>query len=130
MTDRSAPAELPRFEGLPVSQAAVRITRAGDGLSEALKIAPKALELGDEVYYVLRGVVRQINHKEKDEGDPIIRVHTVEAVAITEVDPELAERLLDAAATELAKAKAAAEAPEGQEQLGFSDADEPDDSGD
>jgi hypothetical protein len=33
---------LPLFEDQPVDRAAVRITRAGDGLSEALKIRPQA----------------------------------------------------------------------------------------
>jgi hypothetical protein len=119
--------ELPRFEGLPVATAAVRITRAGDGLSEALKIAPKALELGDEVYYVLRGVVRQINHREKSDGDIIVRIHTVEADAITEVDAELAGKLLADAASEIAKAKAAAD---GQDEIGFDDDAGDDDQGD
>jgi len=77
---------LPTFEDHDVQQAQVRITRAGDGLSEALKIAPRALELGDEVFYILRGVCRQINHRQKDDDEPLIRVHTVEAEQITEVD--------------------------------------------
>jgi len=98
---------LPTFEGLDVQQAKVKITNAGDGLSEALKVAPVALELGDEPYYLLRGEVTQINHVEKDEL--ITRVHTVKASAITPVDPELASKMLEEAAAELAKAKAAAD---------------------
>lgn len=95
---------LPAFEGLDVQQAKVKITNAGDGLSDALKVAPVALELGDEPYYLLRGEVTQINHIEKDEL--ITRVHTVKASAITPVDPDPAKKLLDEAAVELEKAKA------------------------
>jgi hypothetical protein len=90
---------LPECEQQPVNNATVRITNAGDGLSEALKVDPKALHLGQEVFYVLSGDVTQINHVEKD--DVLTRVHTVKASAITEVDGELASKLLTAAAEDL-----------------------------
>jgi hypothetical protein len=99
---------LPAFEGHDVRQAQVKITNAGDGLSEALKIAPHALDIGDEVFYVLRGVCRQINHKQADDDDPVVRVHTVKAEEITEVDRVVAVKMLSAAASELEKAKAEA----------------------
>jgi len=114
---------LPDFEGEPVFGATVRITRAGDGLSEALRVAPKALHNGEEVHYVLKGVVRQINHRQKDEDSPMVRVHTVEAVDITEVDADLANKILTEAATELAKAKADAD---GQIPFDGDDDDDPD----
>lgn len=100
---RNKPA-LPTFEEMPVNNATVRITRAGDGLSEALKIEPKALHLGDECYYVLRGTVVQVNHQEKDEV--ITRVHTVAADQITEVEPDVANKMLQAAAEDLERRKA------------------------
>lgn len=100
---------LPTFEDEQVLQAQVRIVKAGDGLSEALKIAPKTLHLGDEVFYVLRGVVRQVNHRQKDYDEPLVRVHTVEAEAITEVDPKVANKMLAAAADQLEKARAEAQ---------------------
>jgi hypothetical protein len=103
---------LPLFEDQPVDRAAVRITRAGDGLSEALKIRPKALHIGEEVYYVLRGVVTQVTHREKD--DEITRLHTVEAQQITEVDGKTATRMLAAAAKQLDQARADAD---GQDPL-------------
>ncbi|MDQ1429196.1 MAG: hypothetical protein QOK39_2672 [Acidimicrobiaceae bacterium] len=58
--------DLPDFDGFEVRRSAVRITKAGDGLSEALKVQPRALHYGDEVFYILRGKVAQVNHK----GDP------------------------------------------------------------
>lgn len=98
---------LPAFESNAVSAARVRITRAGDGLSEALKIEPRAIQLGERVYYVLEGECVQINHVEKD--DLITRVHTIAADSIAEVDDETATKMLRAAAEELERKKAAAD---------------------
>lgn len=98
--------DLPVFEGEPVTSARVKITNAGDGLSEALKIAPEALHMDDEVFYVLRGKVTQVNHVAKDEL--VTRIHTVKADAITKVDGELASKMLAEAADALSRAKAEA----------------------
>jgi hypothetical protein len=106
MTAKPKQPTLPAFETNAVAKAQVRITRAGDGLSAALEVQPKALFLGDEVFYVLRGRVTQVNHREKEEDGPVIRMHTVEATGITEVDAELAEKLLQAAAEETARMRA------------------------
>lgn len=100
--------KLPMFEDQDVTLVKVRITRAGDGLSDALKVTPEALHLGDEVFYVLRGEVTQINHQRKDFDEPIVRVHTIAASAITKVEAKLANKLLATAAEDLEKAKAAA----------------------
>lgn len=99
-------AQLPLFERRKVDEARVRITKAGDGLSEALKVAPRAMQLGDEVAYVLRGTVRQVNHKTVDDEGAVMRLHTVEVTGITEVDEDLAEKLLNEAAEELARRQA------------------------
>ncbi|WP_375483263.1 hypothetical protein [uncultured Jatrophihabitans sp.] len=103
---------LPQFEQQDVHGATVRITNAGDGLSEALKVEPKALHLGDEVFYVLAGDVSQINHVDKD--GILTRVHTVKASQITAVDGELAGKLLAEAAEELQRKK---DEVEGQQRL-------------
>lgn len=97
--------KLPDFEGLIVGHATVRITNAGDGLSEALDIEPKALGIDDSVYYVLRGEVTQVNHR-IDKDANVTRVHTVKATRITEVDRDTAEKMLQAAADQLERAKA------------------------
>lgn len=95
---------LPEFEGHDVHRCQVRITRAGDGLSEALQVAPKAIDIGDRVFYVLEGVCGQVMHKLKD--DVIVRVHTIEASGITEVDETLAKQILAAAADRTERRKA------------------------
>jgi hypothetical protein len=95
---------LPPFESNNVANAKVRITRAGDGLSEALKVEPRAIQLGESVYYVLSGECVQVNHVEKDEV--LTRVHTIAAERITEIDGETAMKMLTTAAEELERKKA------------------------
>jgi hypothetical protein len=73
---------LPDFEGHEVRRSALRITKAGDGLSDALKL---------EVFFVLKGVVTQVNHKpdgkvEDGEVDELVRLHTVDATEVALVD--------------------------------------------
>lgn len=97
---------LPLFEDETVTNARVKITNAGDGLSDALKISPEALHIGDDAYYLIRGEVTQVAHVTKD--DVLTRVHTVKASAATKVDGKVAEKMLAAAADELEKAKAEA----------------------
>lgn len=78
---------LPSFEGKQVVAAAVKITRAGDGLSEALKVAPEALHDGDEVWFVLKGEVTQVTHRRIAKAEGLLaRVHVVEAREIVKVD--------------------------------------------
>lgn len=98
-------AKIPPFEDIDVDRATVRITNAGDGLSEALRVQPKAFHMGEEVFFVLRGEVTQINHR-TDRDESVTRVHTVKASDITEVDPLTAQRMLTAAAEDLEKRKA------------------------
>jgi len=89
---------LDAFEGHQVVAAKLRVTRAGDGLSEALKLEPRALLVGEEVFFVLRGQVTQVNHRSasKDKGDLLVRVHTVEAQEIAMVGQAEVDELLAA----------------------------------
>ena len=98
MTDQLA---IPAFEGTPVTKSAVKITKAGDGLSEALVVEPKALHMGDEVSYVVRGMVSQITHKTVQ--GKITRVHTVETTAIAELPENIADGLIEQAAERLSR---------------------------
>lgn len=93
--------QLPLFEGKPVTRSTLRITKAGYGLSEALKLEPRALQLGDDVCFVLKGTVEQVNHREADEL--ISRVHTVAVTDIAAVEHALATEIIDAEAERLTK---------------------------
>lgn len=109
--------ELPEFEGQEVAASQIRITNAGDGLSEALRVAPRALHHGEEVAILLRGKVTQVNHKAAGKGDDehLVRLHTISAFAATELPMDDAKRILTAAADNLARRKAEID---GQLQLG------------
>lgn len=104
MTESANP--LPDFEGQPVIGAALRITNAGDGLSEALELGPKTWHHRDEIYLVLKATVTQVNHKAADkDGEKLIRVHTASAVGVTEVQAADIEGFLEAAEDRLRKAR-------------------------
>jgi urease accessory protein UreE len=103
---------LPIFEEAEVRKSTLRITKAGDGLSEALDLEPKALHLGDEVCFVLRGEVVQVNHRRGE--DVVIRQHTVEAGQIAEVTADVAAAIIAANAARLAKLR---DERDGQEPL-------------
>jgi hypothetical protein len=109
--------DLPDFEGLPVRRSTIKITKAGDGLSEALKIAPKPFHHGDEVYFVLRGLVTQVNHTPVSPADTdLIRTHTLVCQDITEVDAEDVDAFLDQANERL---KLAREEEAGIQRIGY-----------
>lgn len=97
--------QIPLFERQEVDRCSVRITRAGDGLSEALKIEPKALLLGQEVFYVVRGRVTQVNHRMQGEDETVTRMHTIEVQQITEVPRNSVARMLDEAEEALQRAR-------------------------
>lgn len=109
------------FEDEDVDQVQVRITNAGDGLSEAMKISPKTFHIDDDFACVLRGKVTQVNHKKtgKDGEEIIVRVHTVKATAITEVEIEMAKKILAANAESLARQKAAIDGQLELDQSGY-----------
>lgn len=112
--------DLPDFEGSAVRRSTVKITKAGDGLSEALKIAPMAYHHGDEVFFVLRGLVTQVNHVPVSPADSdLVRVHTLVTQEITEVAADDVEVFLANANERLRLAR---EEEAGIQRIGFGDA--------
>lgn len=87
---------LAKFERRPVIRAAVSIVNAGDGLSEAMRLAPESLAYDDEVFFVLRGRVSKVTHTRngRDDEENLVRVHTVRAVEIARVDGDAVKQLL------------------------------------
>jgi hypothetical protein len=98
---------LPLFETHPVQRATVKIMKAGDGLSEALKVDPTPLALDQEVFFVLKATVTGVSHVTKD--DVLTRQHTVTTDQITRVGADDVEKLLTAAAEALERARADAD---------------------
>lgn len=96
--------KLPMFEGSDVTEASLRITRAGDGLSDALDLEPEALHHGERVYYVLEGLVSQVNHVPVKAGSTKLRrVHTVVAQRIAPLAQHQADPYLNAEQERIAK---------------------------
>jgi hypothetical protein len=82
------------FEGRPVIGSKVAITKAGDGLSDALSVDPGAFDLGAQVYVVLKCDVQKVRYSEVKDTDSLIREHTFAAEAATIVDAELVADLV------------------------------------
>lgn len=99
-------AGLPKYEGREVVHSSMKITRAGDGLSEALQLAPVALHHDDEVFVVLKGRVIDVQHpklKSTDsDEDRLVRKHVVQTEEITIVDEADVQGALNQAAERLA----------------------------
>lgn len=83
------------FEGADVVQSTIRITRAGDGLSEALNVEPVEYHMGDVVHIVLRCRVGPVQFKPVKDTDVAVRVHSFVTEMGTVVDASLVETVLD-----------------------------------
>lgn len=86
---------LHRFEGSPVLNAGVKITNAGDGLSQALGIEPVELKQGETVYVVLECTVGTIAFTPIKNTDGVARVQTLRAGTATIVDKDLVAAQLE-----------------------------------
>lgn len=100
-------AKLEPFEGVEVTKTSIAITKAGDGLSKALKVKPQTFKLGQTVYVLMECEVEKIRHEE-NEGDTLTRVHVLKAGTATMVTKKLAEEHIKAQKAEIEKAEDAA----------------------
>lgn len=106
MTQAPAQAVLAPFEGVPVTGARIKITKTGDGLSEALKVAPIELSYDDDVYVVLlHGKVSDLDFKGDGNGN-LLRIHTVPADSMALIDEDTARKAIQAAAEETERLRA------------------------
>lgn len=102
VTPAAAAAMAPRdhlgeFEGRDILRTTVAITQAGDGLSEALAVAPSAHGIGDTVYVLMACTVADVRFLPADKDDPdmgLVRRHTLRAGTATLVDRETAQPLI------------------------------------
>lgn len=103
--------KLSPFDGCPVVRTAIAVTKAGDGLSEALKVDPQEYHVGDKVYVVLECEVAAVRFKpvDKDTPDVLVREHTLRAGTATMVDGDLVATQLAEQAERIQLAKEAAE---------------------
>lgn len=107
-----------RFEGSEVLGTKVKITKAGDGLSEAMSIEPQVLKQRTTVYVVLECGVGRVAFDPVDDTNGVMRVQTLVAGTATIVDEALVKEVLE---TQRLKNEAA----RGETSLNFGEGDEP-----
>lgn len=100
--------ELEPFEGMPVIAAGIEIPGAAGGLRDAMKVEPRAWHIGDRVFVLLECDVRDVRHPSVDKGDlngPRRRVHVLDSLAGTVMEPDVAKPAIDAQRERIIKAR-------------------------
>lgn len=105
MASANAVKGLSKFENRDVLQAAIKVTNAGDGLSQALAIEPVEYHLGDTVYLVIEAEVSKVNYEELRDTGALKRVHTFKAGTATLVEGQLVAKVLEEQKLAIEKAK-------------------------
>jgi len=113
---KNAVAGLSQFEGRDVLQATIKVTNAGDGLSEALGIEPVEYHLGETVYLVIEAEVSRVNYEEIKDTGALKRVHTFRAGHATMVEGQLVAKVLEDQRIALEKAKGVERLPMDDEE--------------
>ena len=106
---------LSTFEGCDVVLATIKVTIAGDGLSDAMSIDPVEMHQGEKRYLLIEAEVTRVHYDELKDTDVLKRVHTLKAGTATLVDPEFAVELIE-------KQRKAIQSAKGVEEFDFSDA--------
>lgn len=115
--------DLGSFDGYPILGSAVKITKAGDGLSQALKVDPRRIHKGERLLLLLEVEAGPVTMKPApDEMDGWVRVDTLEATGVTFVpaalEADVRARLKDTAD----RIKVAAEEARGVNRLPIGEA--------
>jgi hypothetical protein len=98
-------AKLHKFEGREVIGTKVAISRAGDGLSQALAIEPEELTIGRTVYVVLECTVGPVTMEPVKDTDSLTRKHKLIAGTATLVEKDLVGELLAAQRAKIEEAQ-------------------------
>lgn len=97
--------ELTAFEGRDVLQTTLRVTKTGDGLSQAMAIEPAEWHVGDRVTLVVDAVVSKVIHEPIKDTEALVRVHVCAADAALPVERKVVQKVLDAHRKALDEAK-------------------------
>lgn len=106
--------ELHSFEDAEVVGTTIKITRAGDGLSQALAIEPREYRVGERVIVILETVVKSVTMDTVKDSTQLTRVHTLVTQVATTGDTKAILRLLD-------QQRKANDRAKGKPQLEFED---------
>ena len=94
MTDQTD-VDLGQFDGRDVLTTSVKVTKAGDGLSEALGVDPQLLHHGDRGAIVIEYEVDKITFDPIKDTNGLNRVHTLKAMRGTLIGLEEVQEKLD-----------------------------------
>lgn len=95
------------FEKKPVIKCEVKITKAGDGLSDALQVDPVEMHVNERVFFVLEAEVGQVQFvRMSPAGNDLRRVHVLVTQRITQVDGADVSAYLDDAEQHVRRALA------------------------
>lgn len=97
---------LGEYRGHPIIKTSIAITNAGDGLSKAMKIAPRILEPGDRVMVLLEAEVDEHGIKFIEDTEAFELKQRLRAETATIVEGQNYERLLRKVGDKIAKAEA------------------------
>jgi len=86
--------DLGEFEGRKITKTTIAVTKAGDGLSTAMKIDPVLLHQGDRVYVVLECNVGKVTFDPYDDG-VAARVQNLEAGVATLIDADVVKKAIE-----------------------------------
>lgn len=119
------------FDGRDVVRSTIKITNAGDGLSEAMAVDPTEYHHGQEVTIVMRGVVSRVGFDPvgdvDDEEGALVRVHSIKAGTAVILDEAGEKKVAGALNRQADRIKRALEAAKGIDPLpGMSDTAEAD----
>lgn len=106
--------KLHKFEGRETLTTKVKITNAGDGLSEALTIEPQELTVDSKVYVVLECEVDAVTFKRVKDTRQNVRLQVLRAGTATLADKDLVHDILEAQRVKIEQAK-------GVERLDFNE---------
>lgn len=95
MTDTMEKVDLGDFEGRIVTKATIAVRKAGDGLSQAMKVDPVLLHQGDTVYVVLECTVGKVLFDPYDDG-VCARVQNLVAGTATIIGADAVKTAIDA----------------------------------
>jgi hypothetical protein len=104
--------KLGTFDGRRVARTKIKVTNAGDGLSEGMQVAPQLLFIGDKCYVVLETEISKIEHTTVDPKDPysdLERTATLRADTGLIVDADLVKEHVQQQKLRVRKARDEAE---------------------
>lgn len=97
--------DLGEFDGRDVLGTSIQVTNAGDGLSDAMKIDPQVMHIGDRVFVVLECEVAKVRYDPIRDTDALTRVQILRAGTATIVDGKMVSDAIEQQRDKIERAK-------------------------